>query len=53
MIWENSREVGVGVAKCADGALIVVANYFPAGNYIGEYPYGGKSTIRPYIYRGY
>lgn len=53
MIWENSKEVGVGVAKCADGALIVVANYFPAGNYVGEYPYGGKSTTRPYIYRGY
>lgn len=53
MIWEKSKEVGVGVAKCADGALIVVANYYPPGNYVGEYPYGEKSTIRPYIYRGY
>jgi len=39
MIWKNSREVGIGVAICKDGAIIIVANYFPPGNYIGEKPY--------------
>lgn len=39
MIWKNTKEIGVGMATCADGKVIVVANYNPAGNYMGEYPY--------------
>jgi uncharacterized protein YkwD len=39
MIWKDTREMGVGVAICPDGAIIVVANYYPAGNVIGRYPY--------------
>jgi pathogenesis-related protein 1 len=39
MIWRNTTQVGVGVAKCSDGSYIYVANYYPQGNYIGEYPY--------------
>ena len=39
MIWKNTKEIGVGVAICPDGGLIVVANYNPPGNYMGEYPY--------------
>ena len=39
MIWKNTREAGIGVAICKDGATIIVANYFPPGNYIGEKPY--------------
>lgn len=39
MIWKNTTQVGVGVAKCSDGSYIYVANYYPPGNYIGEYPY--------------
>ena len=39
MIWKNTREVGVGVAVCPNGGLIVVANYYPVGNVITEYPY--------------
>jgi uncharacterized protein YkwD len=39
MIWKNTKEVGVGVAICADGSYIYVANYFPSGNYLGEFPY--------------
>ncbi|WP_207497137.1 CAP family protein [Aridibaculum aurantiacum] len=39
MIWKGSREIGVGVAYCAGGGLIVVANYYPAGNVISQYPY--------------
>lgn len=39
MIWKATRQMGVGVAVCPNGAIIVVANYYPAGNVIGEYPY--------------
>lgn len=39
MIWKDTKEVGVGVAKCPDGGIIVVANYYPAGNFIGQFPY--------------
>jgi pathogenesis-related protein 1 len=39
MVWKNTKEVGVGVSVCRDGGIIVVANYYPAGNYIGQNPY--------------
>ena len=39
MVWKTSTSVGFGVVKCADGAMIVVANYDPAGNYMGEWAY--------------
>jgi pathogenesis-related protein 1 len=39
MVWKNTTHVGIGVAKCSDGAIIIVANYDPAGNYLGEKPY--------------
>lgn len=39
MIWNTTKEIGVGIAKGTDGSIIVVANYFPAGNIIGLKPY--------------
>lgn len=39
MIWKNTTEVGVGMAVCNNGNVVVVANYNPSGNYRGEYPY--------------
>ncbi|MEI9955332.1 MAG: CAP family protein [Ferruginibacter sp.] len=39
MIWKETKVVGVGIAICPNGAVIIVANYYPAGNVIGEYPY--------------
>jgi pathogenesis-related protein 1 len=39
MIWDNSKEVGVGVSICPNGGIIIVANYYPAGNYLRQYPY--------------
>ncbi len=39
MIWNTTKQIGVGVAKGTDGSIIVVANYYPAGNIIGLKPY--------------
>jgi pathogenesis-related protein 1 len=39
MVWGNTKQIGVGVAKGTDGSIIVVANYYPAGNVIGMLPY--------------
>jgi pathogenesis-related protein 1 len=39
MVWKDTKEMGVGVAICPNGAIIVVANYFPCGNVMTQYPY--------------
>jgi pathogenesis-related protein 1 len=39
MVWNKTTMVGMGMAQCADGAYIIVANYDPAGNQIGKKPY--------------
>lgn len=39
MIWKNTTHVGAGFATCPSGSIIVVANYNPAGNYIGSNPF--------------
>lgn len=39
MIWKNTKELGVGMATCKNGNIIVVANYSPAGNFNGQTPY--------------
>ncbi|MFM7709839.1 MAG: CAP family protein [Ferruginibacter sp.] len=39
MVWHSTTQIGVGMAVCPSGALIVVANYQEAGNMIGEKPY--------------
>lgn len=39
MVWRKTNAMGAGMAVCASGAIIVVANYNPPGNYVGEYPY--------------
>ena len=39
MVWKNTKEIGVGIAYCANGGMIIVASYNPPGNWIGEYPY--------------
>lgn len=37
VVWKGSEDIGVGKAKTKDGAIIVVCNYFPAGNVVGSY----------------
>lgn len=37
LVWKGTREVGFGVAKANDGSFYAVANYYPAGNFIGRF----------------
>jgi uncharacterized protein YkwD len=36
MVWKSTTKVGIGVAQCSGGGIIIVANYDPPGNYLGE-----------------
>ncbi|CAG5036509.1 unnamed protein product [Parnassius apollo] len=45
VIWEDSRELGVGVAKSKNGQVYVVANYFPPGNIMGRFSEKVKPPI--------
>ncbi|XP_075980981.1 uncharacterized protein LOC142979738 isoform X2 [Anticarsia gemmatalis] len=45
VVWEDSKEVGVGAAKSKDGQIYVVANYFPPGNVIGSFATKVKPPI--------
>ena len=38
MVWRNTRNLGCGESICK-GMLMVVCNYHPPGNYIGQSPY--------------
>ena len=40
MIWFETTEIGCAQATCSNGSLIVVCNYNPSGNVIGEKPEG-------------
>jgi pathogenesis-related protein 1 len=39
MVWYNTTAVGIGIATCKSGAVLIVANYNPPGNYMGEKAY--------------
>ena len=39
MVWKTSTMVGLGVATCENGAMIIVANYDPPGNFMGAWAY--------------
>ena len=38
MVWKNSKEIGCGKVECND-KIIVVCNYDPPGNILGQKPY--------------
>lgn len=38
MVWKNSARIGCGQSECKD-MLIVICNYDPPGNFMGEKPY--------------
>ena len=37
-MWKESKEIGIGKAQTQTGKTLVVANYLPAGNMIGDFP---------------
>ena len=39
MIWKATTQMGLGMATCPSGGVVVVGNYSPAGNISGDYPY--------------
>ena len=39
MVWKNTTKLGIGIAHCSSGAVLIVANYDPSGNYWGEKAY--------------
>ena len=39
MVWRNTKRLGMGKATCANGSVIIVANYDPMGNMRGEMAY--------------
>jgi hypothetical protein len=44
VVWRNSTELGMGMARDRSGKVIVVANYNPPGNYIGQF---AQNVSRP------
>lgn len=39
MVWKTTSKIGIAKAMCNSGATIIVANYSPLGNYMGQKPY--------------
>ncbi|KAM6576803.1 hypothetical protein CsatB_028640 [Cannabis sativa] len=47
VVWRDSTRLGCAKVHCNVEGIIVICNYDPPGNYIGQRPYGdlAKSTI--------
>lgn len=45
VVWKKSEKLGIAKARSNSGKVIVVANYEPAGNWIGQY----KDNVPPPI----
>ncbi|MEO6232464.1 MAG: CAP domain-containing protein [Ferruginibacter sp.] len=39
LIWRSTKQVGCAVGQCTDGNVIIVCNYDPGGNMLGENPF--------------
>ncbi len=39
MVWHESQQIGCAKAICPDKSQLWACNYYPRGNYIGEWPY--------------
>ena len=39
MVWKTTSKIGIAKASCPSGATIIVANYSPLGNYMGQKPF--------------
>ncbi|XP_068709258.1 uncharacterized protein [Montipora capricornis] len=43
IVWQDTKELGIGQAKSADGKIFVVARYRPAGNFINHF----QDNVKP------
>lgn len=41
MVWDRTTHVGVAITRADNGDYYTCARYSPAGNIIGQHPYGG------------
>jgi pathogenesis-related protein 1 len=39
MVWHSTTQMGMGRATCPNGLIVIVAEYDPPGNYMGQKPY--------------
>ncbi|GJP72175.1 hypothetical protein CLOP_g2929, partial [Closterium sp. NIES-67] len=39
VVWETTKQLGCGRVDCANGWTVWACDYYPPGNYIGQYPY--------------
>ncbi|KAI6219592.1 Ubiquitin carboxyl-terminal hydrolase [Aphelenchoides fujianensis] len=44
VVWKGTQKVGIAVVHAEDGKHWVVANYFPKGNWIGEFKANSSPT---------
>ncbi|XP_014791404.2 Golgi-associated plant pathogenesis-related protein 1 [Octopus bimaculoides] len=44
VVWKESKEMGIGRGRSEDGSYFVVANYRPAGNFMGHF---AENVFRP------
>ncbi|KAJ3695710.1 hypothetical protein LUZ60_001087 [Juncus effusus] len=49
MIWEETRAVGCGAARCNETHIFMTCNYEPAGNYVGRRPIRNYHRFMPSI----
>lgn len=39
VVWASSVQLGCGRVKCNSGAIFIICDYSPPGNYVGQRPY--------------
>ncbi len=39
VVWRGSTNLGIGKSYMSNGLLVIVCNYYPSGNLVGEMPY--------------
>lgn len=37
IVWKSSKYIGLGISKDSKGATYIVANFYPAGNVVGQF----------------
>jgi uncharacterized protein YkwD len=45
MVWSRTTQMGMGQASCKDGSIVIVAEYDPPGNYMGQAPYDAPPPV--------